>query len=53
MLASLNFRNRDAVHRSVPVLLFVISLALYLATMSRGITWLNTGPDGYLFRIEF
>jgi len=26
------------VHRSVPVLLFVISLALYLATMSRGIT---------------
>lgn len=30
----------------VPLLLFVISLALYLATMSRGITWLNTGPDG-------
>jgi len=26
--------------------LFVLSLALYVATMSRGITWLNTGQDG-------
>jgi hypothetical protein len=26
--------------------LFVFSLALYVATMSRGITWLNTGQDG-------
>jgi hypothetical protein len=26
--------------------LFVISLALYVATMSRGITWLNSGRDG-------
>jgi len=26
--------------------LFLFSLALYTATMSRGITWLNTGQDG-------
>jgi hypothetical protein len=26
--------------------LFLFSLALYAATMSRGITWLNTGQDG-------
>ncbi len=27
-------------------LLFVFSLTVYVLTMSRGITWLNTGPDG-------
>ena len=26
--------------------LFALSFALYAATMSRGITWLNTGHDG-------
>lgn len=26
--------------------LFLFSFALYVSTMSRGITWLNTGPDG-------
>ena len=26
--------------------LFAFSLAIYVSTMSRGITWLNTGPDG-------
>ena len=41
-------RNRDtyAQHRVILVALFAFSLAIYIATMSRGITWLNTGPDG-------
>jgi hypothetical protein len=32
--------------RLIVVGLFVLSFALYLATMSRGITWLNNGMDG-------
>ncbi len=46
MLASLNNRDTYTPHRVILVVLFVFSLAIYAATMSRGITWLNTGPDG-------
>ncbi|MDG0867197.1 protein O-mannosyl-transferase family [Candidatus Lucifugimonas marina] len=37
---------QDRRHVLVLVGLFVLSFALYASTMSRGITWLNTGPDG-------
>lgn len=37
---------RDRQHILVLVGLFVFSFALYVSTMSRGITWLNTGQDG-------
>ncbi len=46
MLASLNNRDTYTPHRVILGVLFVLSLAIYAATMSRGITWLNTGPDG-------
>ena len=37
---------QDRQHLLVLVGLFVMSLVIYTSTMSRGITWLNTGPDG-------
>lgn len=33
-------------HRVVVLALFAFSLAIYVSTMSSGITWLNTGQDG-------
>ena len=46
VLASLNIRNTQTAHRVVLALLFAFSLAIYVSTMSRGITWFNTGSDG-------
>ena len=37
---------QDRQHVLMLMGLFVLSFALYVSTMSRGITWLNTGHDG-------
>jgi len=39
-------KERHTQHRVILIALFAFSLAIYVATMSRGITWLNTGNDG-------
>lgn len=39
-------RVTNNLDRSIAIGLFLLALVLYLATMSRGITWLNTGQDG-------
>ncbi|MDA1279296.1 MAG: DUF2723 domain-containing protein [Chloroflexi bacterium] len=46
MLNNLNIRGSHVSHRLVLVALFGFSLLIYVSTMSRGITWLNTGADG-------
>lgn len=42
----LNFRITYSSDRAIYVGLFVLALVIYVSTMSRGITWLNTGHDG-------